>query len=384
MGLFNLFGGGNKKSLEEYLDQRDGEFLRQCVESDIFAKSSYPFESNAQNGYFWGFANPTFYWGSYPSLNGKAEYEPIPKKYANDLDFRKILELAAEKGDGRAAFYLAMLYELGIMGPKFLANLAGALSENDLNPERLHAYADKKMANKYHEIAAEKCPEFENAYIFLQNYIVTMTDAKEPEASHLVVDLMTVPCVSKIESTLMSITGESFWNFKLFGRFLCAILAGIRAPLPLATMAIGKDLFVSNGFTQGPDVFSGYAYNVDTARVNIVRGQALGYVSRLADEGNNEAQFAKKRYGITPAGKPAASPSVKESVSDSGSHSERKLLKPGNLPGSIFINNVTYNLVSGCDDWATYRSFEGHEVTITYVISLFNGEADTNVGHIRF
>ena len=56
MGLFGLFGGGNKKTLDEYLDQRDGEFLRQCVEGYIFSSSSYPFENNAQNGYFWGFA----------------------------------------------------------------------------------------------------------------------------------------------------------------------------------------------------------------------------------------------------------------------------------------------------------------------------------------
>ena len=26
MGLFGLFGGGNSKPLEEYLEQRDGEF----------------------------------------------------------------------------------------------------------------------------------------------------------------------------------------------------------------------------------------------------------------------------------------------------------------------------------------------------------------------
>ena len=46
MGLFGLFGGGNSKPLEEYLEQRDGEFLRQCVEGDIFSSSAYPFENN--------------------------------------------------------------------------------------------------------------------------------------------------------------------------------------------------------------------------------------------------------------------------------------------------------------------------------------------------
>ena len=69
---------------------------------------------------------------------------------------------------------------------------------------------------------------------------------------------------------------------------------------------------------------------------------------------------------------------------ENGGAKENGIKKPGDLPGSIYINNVTYNRVSGSDSWATYRSFEGHEVTITYVSSLSNGEAETNVGHIRY
>lgn len=57
---------------------------------------------------------------------------------------------------------------------------------------------------------------------------------------------------------------------------------------------------------------------------------------------------------------------------------------PGDLPGSIYINNVTYNKVSGSDSWANYQSSDGHEVKITYVSSASNGEAETNVGHIRY
>lgn len=299
MGLFGLFSGGSNKTLEEYLEQRDAEFLRQCVERYIFSSSSYPFENNARNGYFWGFASVSHYWSKDRYLNGNSKYETIPKKYERDIDFRKVLKLAADKGDGRAAFYVAMFYELGIMGPQYVVELAGALSEDGLTPESLYAYADEKMARKYHEIAAEKCPEFEKAYIFLQQCLVAMTDAKGAEATHLIVDWMTVPCASQIEAGLQNTAGELFVAFKLFGRYLTAILAGVRAPLALATMAIGKDLFVSNGITQGPDVLKGFTDEIEASRVSLVRGQALGYVNRLAGEGDREAQFTKKRYGIT-------------------------------------------------------------------------------------
>ena len=385
MGLFGLFGGGNSKPLEEYLEQRDGEFLRQCVEAYIFSSSAYPFENNAQNGYFWGFASVSNYWSKDSYLNGNSKYETIPKKYERDIDFRKVLKLAADKGDGRAAFYVAMFYELGIMGPQYIANLAGALSEDDLTPESLYAYADEKMARKYHEIAAEKCPEFEKAYIFLQQCLVALTDAKGAEATHIVVDWMTVPCASQIETGLMNTAGELFVNFKLFGRYLTAILAGVRAPLALATMAIGKDLFVSNGITQGPDVLEGFTARIEASRVSLVRGQALGYVNRLAAEGNREAEFTKKRYGITPAGRPAARPSVDSNLSGSSGSSSRKLPKPGDLPGTIFIGGVTYNRTSGCDDYVFYDSSDRtHSIQITSVYSMAHGEAETNVGHIRY
>ncbi len=385
MGLFGLFGGGNKKSLEEYLNQRDGAFLRQCVEAEIFSASTYPFESNAQRGYFWGFARTSFVWGPYLTLNEKSEYEKIPKKYERDLDFRKILKLAADKGDGRAAFYVAMFYELGIMGPQYLEHLAGALSESSLTPESLYAYADEKMANKYHEMAAQRCPEFENAYIFLQQYLVAMTDAKGAEATHRLVDLMTVPCAPQIEAALMNATGDLFVNFKLFGRYLCAILAGIRAPLPLATMAIGKDLFVSNGITQGPDVLEGFVARIEPARVNVVRGQALGYVNRLAGQGNKEAQFTKERCGIAATGRPAARPSVGGSTSGSSDSSGRRMPKPGDLPGTIYKNGVTYSRTSGCEDYAFYDSADRSQtLQINSVLSISHGSAETNVGHIEF
>lgn len=385
MGLFGLFGGGNKKTLDEYLDQRDGKFLRQCVEGYIFSSSSYPFENNAQNGYFWGFACTSHYWSKDSYLNESSKYEVIPKKYERDLDFRKILKLAADKGDGRAAFYVAMFYELGIMGPQYVEHLAGTLSANGLTPESLYAFADQKMADKYHEMAAQRCPEFENAYIFLQQCLVALTDAKGAEATHMLVDWMTVPSAPQIEAGLMNTAGELFVNFKLFGRYLTAILAGIRAPLALATIAIGKDLFVSNGITQGPDTLEGFTSRIEASRVNYVRGQALAYVNRLAGEGNKEAQLAKKRYGITPAGRPAARPSVSSSGSESSGSSIRRLPKPGDLPGTIFINGVTYNRTSGCDDYAFYDSADRtHSVQITSVLSMAYGEADTNVGHISF
>lgn len=385
MGFFGLFNNSNNKTLDEYLEQRDGKFLRQCVEGYIFSSSSYPFENNAQKGYFWGFACTATYWSKDRYLNESSKYETIPKKYERDLDFRKILKLAADKGDGRAAFYVAMFYELGIMGPKYVEHLAGALSEDGLSPESLYAYADKEMADKYHEIAAERCPEFENAYIFLQQCLVALTDTKEAEAIRILVDWMTVPSAPQIEAGLQHAAGELFVNFKLFGRYLTAILAGVRAPLALATIAIGKDLFVSNGITQGPDTLEGFATRIEASRVNFVRGQALGYVNRLANEGNKEAQLAKKRYGIEPSGKPAARPLVDGEMNSSSGSSGRRLPKPGDLPGTIFVNGVTYNRTSGCDDYAFYDSADRtHSIQITSVLSMAYGEADTNIGHISF
>ena len=307
------------------------------------------------------------------------------KKYERDFDFRKILKLAGDKGDGRAAFYVAMFYELGIMGPQYVEHLAGTLSENGLTPESLYAFADKKMADKYHEMAAKRCPEFENAYIFLQQCLVAMTDAKGAEATHILVDWMTVPSTPQIEAGLMNAAGELFVNFKLFGRYLTAILAGVRTPLALATIAIGKDLFVSNGITQGPDVLEGFTARIAESRVNLVRGQALAYVNRLAGESNKEAQLAKKRYGIEPTGRPSDRPSVDGGMSSSSEGSGRRLPKPGDLPKTIFINGVTYNRTSGCDDYAFYDSADRtHSIQITSVLSMAYGEADTNVGHVNF
>lgn len=385
MGLFGLFGRSSTKTLDEYLEQRDGDFLRQCVEGYIFSSSSYPFENNARNGYFWGFASTSYFWSKDRYLNDSSKYEVIPKKYERDLDFRKILQVAADKGDGRAAFYVAMFYELGIMGPKFVENLAGALSENDLTPEKLHAYADQKMADHYHEIAAKNCPEFENAYIFLQQCLVALTDLKGMEAAHTVVDWMTVPSAPQIEAGLMNTAGELFVNFKLFGRYLTAILAGVRAPLALATIAIGKDLYVLNGITQGPDTLEGFTARIEASRVNLVRGQALAYVNRLADQGNKEAQLAKKRYGIAPGGRPAARPTVTGSDSGSSGGAGRRLPKPGDLPGTIFLNGVTFSRTSGCEDYAFYDSADRtRTIQITSVLSMTDSGADTNVGHIFF
>ena len=386
MGLFGLFGGGsNNKTLDEYLEQRDGEFLRQCVEGYIFSSSSYPFENNAQKGYFWGFACTAYPWSKDRYLNDSSKYDIIPKKYERDFDFRKILKLAADKGDGRAAFYVAMFYELGIMGPKYVEHLAGALSEDGLTPESLYAYADKEMADKYHEMAAERCPEFENAYIFLQQCLVALTDATGAEATRILVDWMTVPSAPHIEMGLQKAAGDLFVNFKLFGRYLTAILAGVRAPLALATIAIGKDLFVSNGITQGPDTLEGFTARIEASRVNFVRGQALAYVNRLANEGNKEAKYAKKRYGIEPSGRPAARPSVDGGMSSSSGSSGRRLPKPGDLPGTIFVNGVTFSRTSGCDDYAFYDSSDRtRSIQITSVLSISHGSAETNVGHIEF
>lgn len=74
----------------------------------------------------------------------------------------------------------------------------------------------------------------------------------------------------------------------------------------------------------------------------------------------------------------------KDEKEEEASTKENGIKKPGDLPGSIYINNVTYNKVSGSDSWANYQSSDGHEVKITYVSSAFNGEAETNVGHIRY
>lgn len=385
MGLFGLFGSVSSKPLEEYLNQRDGDFLRQCVEGYIFSSSSYPFVNNAQKGYFWGFACTQYPWSKDRYLNDSSKYEVIPKKYERDLDFRNILKTAADKGDGRAAFYVAMFYELGIMGPQYVEHLAGALSEDGLTPESLYAFADQKMADKYHEMAAEKCPEFENAYIFLQQCLVAMTDAKGAEATHILADWMAVPSAPQIEAGLMNAAGELFVNFKLFGRYLAAILAGVRAPLPLATIAIGKDLFVSNGITQGPDVLEGFTARIEESRVNSVRSQALGYVNRLASEGNKEAKLAKKRYGIEATGRPAARPSVDGGMSGASGGSGSRLPKPGDLPGTIFKNGVTYSRTSGCDDYAFYDSADRTQSLRIYsVISMSHGSAETDAGHIEF
>ena len=383
MGLFSLFGG-NKKAPEEYLNERDGEFLRKCVETDIFIyqahSNAYPFENNANNYRFWGFVYPNFVW---KGLNYDDSYTKIPDKVIEKLDFRKVLEIAVNKGDARAAFYYAMLHEIGIMD-LYLAEVPGSLTDKDLTAEGLAAKKKKKKARFYHDEALKKECDFEKAYRFLKNQTGETYGKENAEKLHWLVDLMTVPGLSKIEKGLMELTGEDFYLFKSFGYFLTGILAGYRAPLPLATMAIHKDLYVASNITEGPDVFERRKSGVDANRKYTVRAMALGYVNQLAREGNKEAIFAKNLYGISEvAAKQEPRVNTNASFGTSG-NGMKKLPTPGDLPGSIYINNVTYNLVSGCDDWATYRSFEGHEVTITYVSSLSNGEAETNVGHIRF
>lgn len=384
MGLFGLFGG-NKKTPEEYLNERDGAFLRKCVETDIFIyqahTNAYPFENNANKYRFWGFIYPKFRW---KSLNDDKNYAPIPDKVIEKLDFRKVLEIAVDKGDARAAFYYAMLHEIGIMD-LYIEEVPGSLTDKDLTAEGLAAGADFEKARFYHDEALKKGCDFEKAYRFLKNYTGETYGKENAEEFHWLVDLITVPGLPKIEKALMELTGEDFYLFKSFGYFLNGILAGYRAPLPLATMAIHKDLYVANNITEGPDVFEGRKSGVEANRKYTVRTMALGYVNKLANEGNREAIFAKKLYGISEvATRQESKVNTNVSLGANGSGA-KKLPKPGDLPGVIFKDGITYSRTSGDSHFAFYESSDGTKSLRIYsVLSISNGNATTDAGYIEF
>lgn len=405
MGILG-FLGGSKKTLEEYLVLRDPAFLRKCVECDIIYRSNFPFENNAEKGYFWGFIYPRFMWDIRMSLNDKKEYEPIPKKYERQLDFREILKGAADRGDGRAAFYVGMLYDLGIMDSSlYLENIAGALSTKDHTIESLHTLAKREESKKYHIMAAELRCEFEKAYRFLKKYTATELGAEGAEQLHILVDMMTVPHLPKIEDGIMNAvqTKDNYIEFKLFGRFLCGILAGFRAPLPLATMAVQKDIYVASGITKGPDIFLGANDRVEFSRKNLVKACALEYVKNLADSGDSEAKLARDLYNIKEVYKPVKPTPTADLLtgmaggllgglsggssgsSDYNTRLKPYLHKPGDLPGTIYKNGVTYNKVSGCSSFAIYDSADrSRSLTIHAVISMSGSSAETDVGHITF
>ena len=116
--------------------------------------------------------------------------------------------------------------------------------------------------------------------------------------------------------------------------------------------------------------------------VGIVIGLAIvGYlINKFMGKDEKEEEASTKENGI----KKTALIMVGEFLGTTYNNSKLYDKDFKDLPGSIYINNVTYNKVSGSDSWANYQSSDGHEVKITYVSSAFNGEAETNVGHIRY
>ena len=113
MGLFNLFkhndNAKNIKPLEEYLRQRRVDDLvmygKQCLQPIISNRRMLIYPSQTVK-YF----TPDFMTGKYDS-----GAEPIPKCYKNDeVSAKTFFEIAMEKGDSQAAFYLGIMYEYGI------------------------------------------------------------------------------------------------------------------------------------------------------------------------------------------------------------------------------------------------------------------------------
>lgn len=161
MGLFDF--GKSKQPPEYYLNQHSGAKLRGLVGDDGFCiwPSDYDTKGTAGISCYMriGFIHDSYWLKHTPGA------QPMPKKFkdVDTVDTAMVLEMAAEKGDPEAPFYLAMLYQSGL-----------DLKSHFHNSDSKNYKPDKEKAAAYLVMAKERGSVMEKAYQAIKSHVAQL------------------------------------------------------------------------------------------------------------------------------------------------------------------------------------------------------------------
>ena len=286
MGLFDF--GKSKHPPEYFLNQRSGYALRKWA-------GAYGFGLYNRDTYVWiedsiGFTHSDSLRSHWLEESGA---EPMPKKFKDDYSAKtvKVLEMALEKGDPEAPFYLAMMWKYGV-----------ASFEKGWD-DRQHLFRpDEDKAAAYLTIARERGSAMEKAYQHLKerrtggaNEIYTVDD-------YLAVSMAFASMDVEHDSTLLEILGrEKTTDFSRLGVVLMAAGSNARMIMCSAVMGLMLVLSVRENNKDDPwnkSVFNHFLIMPDDQKRVDLGNYLLERVISQAAAGNERAAYAIKQYNI--------------------------------------------------------------------------------------
>lgn len=151
-----LFGPKNIKPLDDYLRQRPAEMLRK--EAVAYVIPYIVFSSHDQRMIRIDHSKSCTYLRTDKYFTPKGT-ERIPRSYDDDdVTCQHFLELACEKGDPDAPFYLSLMYEYG------MTDQALAVCGEQISKETVLKSRDPERAEEYMKLARERGSELSEEY----------------------------------------------------------------------------------------------------------------------------------------------------------------------------------------------------------------------------
>lgn len=284
MGLFDF--GKSKQPPEYYLAQHSGENLRKWIGDHGFTITAGNYGDKGTVSIKWyvdmEFSNSS-HWLKYTS-----GAEPIPKKY-KDKSFVKtgqVLEMAVEKGDAEAPFYLAMLHKVGFD----LSELSTSYAK-PFNP-------DEAKAAAYMTIARERGSVMEKAYQYILDRHLGGKNAPYTDIDN-VAERMCLCAIAKDEE-LENILGMERVRFGRLGVVLLAALTNCNCPKSSVAFAKLLRCLKEDRYDMEEGVREIFAHYVIMPQEHYVRMHLsiLNRVINQAKAGNEVAAYALKMYDV--------------------------------------------------------------------------------------
>ena len=287
MGLFDF--GKSKQPPEYFLNQRSGYALRKWAGEHGFMLYNYDTYVSIKGSIDFTYSSPLrSHWLE------ESGTEPMPKKFKDDYSANtvKVLEMALEKGDPEAPFYLAMMWKYGV-----------ASFEKGWD-DRQHLFRpDEDKAAAYLTIARERGSAMEKAYQHLKETQMTGGANEIYTADDNLAERMAFATeIAKDDSTLLEILDrENATDFARLGVVLMA--AGSNARMTKCSVVLGQALVLSVRENTKNDLWNKYVFNHflimpdDQERVKL-GNYLLERVISQAAAGNERAAHAIKQYNI--------------------------------------------------------------------------------------
>lgn len=284
MGLFDF--GKSKQPPEYYLAQHSGENLRKWIGDHGFVirAGNYGDKGTLDIKLYvdMEFSNSS-HWLKYTS-----GAEPIPKKY-KDRSFVKtgqVLEMAVEKGDAEASFYLAMLHKVGFD----LSEMSNCYAETFC--------PDEAKAAAYMTIAQERGSVMEKAYQYILDRHLGGKNALYTDIDNIA-ERMCALASSKDEE-LENILGMERVRFGRLGVVLMAALTNCNCPKSSVSFAKLLGFVEENRYDMEENFRDIFAEYVIMPKEHAVRMHysILNRVIKQAKAGDEAAAAALSQYNI--------------------------------------------------------------------------------------